>query len=90
MKIKVEVNDVEQCEEHVEYLIQAIEHRFGIEASVDSDNTVEIELNTDNISGRFALINIKTIIHKKIFEQTIGKHCIFVAVMVTKSQIILK
>lgn len=47
MKIKVEVNDVEQCEEHVEYLIQAIEHHFGIEASVDSDNTVEIELNTD-------------------------------------------
>ena len=47
MKIKVEVNKDEQVEEHVEYLIQSIDHRFGIEASVDSDNTVEIELNID-------------------------------------------
>lgn len=47
MKIKVEVNEDEHVEEHVEYLIQAIDHRFGIEAVVGSDNTVEIELNID-------------------------------------------
>lgn len=47
MKIKVEVNKDEQVEDNVEYLIRSIEHRFGIEAFADSDNTVEIELNTD-------------------------------------------
>lgn len=47
MKIKVEVNKDEHVEEHVEYLIQAIDHRFGIEAFASSDNTVEIELNID-------------------------------------------
>ena len=47
MKIKVEVNEDEHVEEHVEYLIQSIDHRFGIVAFANSDNTVEIELNID-------------------------------------------